>query len=337
MDAVAHWGKANDKIFAPGDGGDAPTIGVDPSSFHLTNFVSDVNGKPKYHHVAFFRADDNKAINGIPPAGWHYYDLQNPDGSPTSLIQPAVHHGATGRAYYVSWYRDDEVLVWALSSPLQATQKMERVEVKLVDGQGQGVPFIPPVNAPQKNDGSRLIEMTNFGNNILKAVYRGGLLYFVANDAQDWFQPGKFVTSIRLVRLPVFGFPNIPTLGNAFYINRRFGKNGVGDMPQDQVYYGWPAVEVNKNGDMVIVYARSGLTLYPEVHYSVYFGAEADIRKSRVLQRGGSVFGSLGVNRWGDIAGAAVDPEDDTGIWIAQQYANAAGSWDMWVGKIFGK
>jgi hypothetical protein len=43
---------------------------------------------------------------------------------------------------------------------------------------------------------------------------------------------------------------------------------------------------------------------------------------------------------WGDTSGASVDPTDDTGIWIAQQYAsntaNNNGNYDIWVAKFFG-
>ena len=182
--------------------------------------------------------------------------------------------------------------------------------------------------------------MTNLGNNILKAVYRNGTLHFVANDAD----PVNKNTGIRLVRLFVLPFPNLTTVGEPSYINVRFGKRDPSDAVNALVWYGWPAIEVNKKGDMAIVYARSGTTVFPEVGYSTFFDTETSIRLGRTLQLG---FGPIGsgclllpgapcVSRWGDTAGASADPDDD-GIWIAQQYANALGRWNMWVGKIFGK
>jgi hypothetical protein len=346
-DAVAHWGKTDDKIYQPGDGGDYPSLGIDPEAFHITNSVGG-----KYYHVAFFKAQ--QAIQGTASDGWHFYDLQNPDGTSTSLIQPVVHHGATGRAYYVSRYISqtdlvanslgNRLLVWALTDPFTAARQISRVEVRLVDSAGHDVPYNQPSDAPQK-DAATTIAMTNLDTNILKAVYRNGLLHIVGNDAEDWFNPEKPISSIRMVRLFVLGYPNIQTQGEPSYLNRRFGKNGPDDNPQDRMYYGWPALEVNKKGDMAIVYSRSGITIYPQVRYSTYHTGEPDIRSSRLLQPG---FGPVSPScvptndkpcraRWGDTAGAAVDPEDDTGIWVAQQYANAKGSWDIWVGKVFGK
>ena len=113
LDCVAHFGQVNDKIYSPGDVADYPSIGIDPVAFSVTNCVgTGPNCQPyKYDHLAYFDADE--AVKGIAPRGWHYYDLQNPEGGPTSVIQPAVHHGATGRSYSVSLYGPDEVLVFA--------------------------------------------------------------------------------------------------------------------------------------------------------------------------------------------------------------------------------
>lgn len=179
--------------------------------------------------------------------------------------------------------------------------------------------------------------MTNVGSDtVLKAVYRSSALMFVLHDSQDWFNDKNLLASIRLVRLLVVGFPNVETANSPSYINRRFGMNSRGDNPQDRMYYGWPAMEVSSTFDMVVVYARSGPTIYPEGRYSVYFDSEHEIRSSRLLKPGDGAYQSSGCFaqskngnpvlvscRWGDTAGAAVDPSDEKGVWIAQQYANA--------------
>src|ERR1700681_3621982 len=103
--------------------------------------------------------------------------------------------------------------------------------------------------------------MSNLWNNALKVVYRDELLHIVTNDARDWFNDGTSLNSIRLVRLSVKKYPGIKT-GGQYYINRVFGKNNIFDDNAniDHMYYGWPAIEVNKNDDMIIVYARTGTT-----------------------------------------------------------------------------
>jgi len=99
---------------------------------------------------------------------------------------------------------------------------------------------------------------------------------------------------------------------------------------------------------MVVPYARSGSSMFPQVRYRVRFDGEPSIRTGRLLKPGDATYfagGCYGKDkngntvlvacRWGDNAGAAVDPADDTGIWIAQQYANGSGGSNIWVGRVF--
>jgi hypothetical protein len=121
-------------------------------------------------------------------------------------------------------------------------------------------------------------------------------------------------------------------------IDRVFGMNGVGDQASDHVHYGWPAMEVNQSGNMVIVYARSGATIYPEIRYSAYLQKESDIRPSRLLRQGDSYYGSTpgtpDILRWGDLAGASLDPDGET-IWVVHEYANLSHSFGLYVGMVY--
>jgi hypothetical protein len=196
---------------------------------------------------------------------------------------------------------------------------------------------------------------------IMNSVYRGGSLYLTLDDANNWFYSNQYVQSVRVVRLSLQQFPTaIPTLGDPGYLNVRIGKNASGDPTNSQIYYGWQAIEVNSAGDVVIVYNRSGTKIYPQVHYSVIFGKDSDVRGSRVLKEGDGFHGQFcfvlppntcPVSSWGDNAGAAWDPvpfpaaaygglPDLPGsreaIWIAQQFANANHRVNIWVGQILG-
>ncbi|GAB3002869.1 hypothetical protein [Saccharothrix stipae] len=321
---------AGPPAYQPGDGADYPCIGIDAKCFYQTNSVAG-----RYWRVTVWPADQMAA--GVPAsqvAGWQFWDLENPDGSPVKVvIQPCVHHGPTNNAaYFVNRFSTDQLVVWRLQNPLTPQQQMVRTSVVVK-------PFGAPQNAPQKNSLSR-IQMTNLGTDVVKVVYRHPNLVLVCNDGKDWFGDGQVLSSIRLVRVSVLGFPNLSTAPNSGFIDRTFGKNSLDDAPADHVHYGWPAVEVNKYQNMVVVYARSGQTLYPEVRFSAYLNTETDIRPSRLLQAGGNAYGGQGgsastLYRWGDLAGASVDPKDDTAIWVAQQFANADGSYDVAVGKVF--
>ncbi|MBI1787162.1 MAG: hypothetical protein HYR60_06365 [Acidobacteria bacterium] len=357
MDAVAHDGVANDPVYRPGDSSDYPILGIDGCCFYQTNGVCRFRlpGEPgydpqnppcdyRYWHVAFYPA--GPMANGVPGpslSGWQYWNLTNPDGSMAGLIQPAVHHGAGLRTYFVSRFGGNQLLIWALTNPLQTNQQIARVAVAVS-------PFTFPPVAPQMG-GAKPIETRNLGTDVLKAVYRNNFLYLTTNDARDWDNRGELLASVRLVRLNVATYPAIPTDSPSGFVDRPFGaRSSTDDPPGAYFHYAWPAVEVNQYGDMAIVYARMGRTIYPEVRFSAYYAADPDMRPSRLLKAGEAAYRVTysGYDPptwpWADLAGASVDPYDDTAIWIAQQYATVPapttsnnGNFEVWVGKVFGR
>ena len=344
-DAVADWHVKNSPIYQTGDGADFPSIGITPADFHQTIWVDNAATKRSYSWVVIKPAD--QLAKGVAANG-SSFTFTDPNGKLfTTHVEPAVHHGPTSLSYYVGRWSTDKLVIWALPSspPSQTTPTptTKPVVVTLVDGNGKSDPFSQASGGPQK--GSKVsIEMENLGNEVIKAIYRNGMLYAVTNDARDWFNDGKILNSIRLVRLSVKGYPKIPTKGDPSYINRVFGMNNVFDdnVEIDHMYYGWPAVEVNKTGDMIVVYARTGSPIDPEVRFSSYYHNEPDIRPSRQLHPGeapytGAAKYSDGHWRWGDVAGASVDPDEDVSVWITHEYAkkvNGSPTYGIWVGKV---
>jgi hypothetical protein len=340
-DAVAHYGEQNDPVFQPGDGADYPILGIDKTCIYQTNAVSNnQTSMNRYWRVIFFSAEKmSSGVSFSNVESWQFWDLLNPDSSQAWRIQPVVHHDSSPHTYFVSQFGTNQLLIWGLTNPLQANQQMQRAEVTVS-------PFTFPPDAPQKNSAAK-IRMTNFGNSPLKAVYRKNKLYTVMNDARDWFGDSNPTNSIRLMRINVSEFPKISTNKSSGFINRIFGANNpIEDDRKTRMYYGWPAIEVNKDGNMAIVYTRTGTTIFPEMRYSSYYNAENDIRPSRIVKAGEKdYFQSLSTNTtlfyWGDIAGASVDPSDDKAIWIAHQYASSsatsasAGNFQVWVGRVF--
>src|SRR5262249_12446544 len=158
-----------------------------------------------------------------------------------------------------------EVLVWGITDPLKSTMKIERTEVKL------SFPFKNATNewAPQQGSSSAVsLPGVTYPRN---AVFRDNLLYMVIDDANNWFATSPVVfNSVGIVARPVSNHPAIPTTAPT-HVNWRFGKNASDDPPNSQVYYGWPGIEVNALGDMVVVYNRWSPNLYPEVRSTVFF------------------------------------------------------------------
>jgi hypothetical protein len=333
-DGAAQQGNANSSIWQPGDAPDYPIIGIDKVAVTITHSVASANRK--YWRVIMFPADPFAAGNF--QSGWQFWDLKNPDGSAMGLTAPAVHHGTPsgGRAYWLSRQGSDEIVVWAITHPFDNQRHVEAVAVKSAWG------FSSPVNGQQKGS-TKVIKFTNLGTAVMKAAYRNGFLHMVTNDAHDWGAIGKVRTSNHYLRLPVSEWPKVPAPPASGGVDRVFG----GGHPNEELgglkHYGWAAVEANKNGDAIMGYVRTGEKLYPEVRASLYKANESDIRPSQQVKAGDksadnpNVSGANGIIYWGDTSGASVDPSDDVGIWIAQEYAsNTAdgnGNYDIWVAK----
>jgi hypothetical protein len=110
--------------------------------------------------------------------------------------------------------------------------------------------------------------------------------------------------------------------------------------------YGNPAIEVNKLGDAVVVYSRSGTSTFLQARYTALFHGDYEISPGFILKAGNFPFGGNAtadspasvLNL--DTGGIAVDPFDHEGIWMAHAYSYKKGSTgrvDTAIGKVFGK
>jgi hypothetical protein len=337
-DGAAQQGVANSSIWQAGDAPDYPVMGIDKLAITITHAVNN-NGSRRYWRVFFFPADS--FASGQFQGGWQFWDLKNPDGNAPGLIAPAVHHGTPsgGRAYWLSRQGSDQIVVWAITHPFDAARKVQAVAVNIPSG------FSSPVNGQQKGS-TKVIKFTNLGNEVMKAVYRNELLHMVTNDAHDWDNLGKVRSSIHYIRLPVAKWPAVPAPPASGGVDRVFGGGNPNEKLGGLKHYGWAAVEANKNGDVIMGYARTGEQLYPEVRGSAYMANASDISPSYQVKAGDqsadnpNLPNANDILPWGDTSGASVDPSDDVSIWIAQEYAsktaNNNGNYDIWVAKFFG-
>jgi hypothetical protein len=332
-DAVAHDGVANDAVFKPGDWGDYPTLGVDVRCIYQTNHVANAVDPAipnRYTHLMLLPADDLAAGKPGPIAGWQFWDLTEPDGTtPVNILQAAVHRGQSLRAYFAAnilW--PDRLLLFGLRDPLGPTQLMERATVKL------GA-FGGTVNGTQKGS-TDPIEFTNVANNPLKAAVLNNRIVLSMNDAAPWDIGGGQLSTCRIIDLDLSRWPGV-------VLNRIrvFGSHNVlEDGPNDRFHYGWPAAELNQRGDLVVVYSRTGATIFPEIRFSLWADGEADIRPSRLL-KGGEAAYTLGKDQpnplpWADVAGVSVDPDGEH-VWFAHCYADLPSrfnNFSTWVGRM---
>jgi hypothetical protein len=215
-------------------------------------------------------------------------------------------------------------------------QLMERAAVKVST-------IGAPRDAPQSGS-TELIKMTNLGTQSLRASCRDDVLSLTLNDSADWGGNGTAIQSNRFVQVDIGAFPSLPTSGHSGFRDRIFGLNNpIEDDPSAVFSYGWPVVDTNAAGDVVIAYVRTGDTIGPEIRFSKWMSGEVDIRPSRLLKTGENPYklswASPGPLPWADTGGISIDPFDDEAVWFAHCYADSHspdGNYAIYVGKVFG-
>jgi hypothetical protein len=361
-DAAVGWGSTNEP-YVPGDLGDYPSLGVNATTVDVSVVVVGTSGTKttgrEYAHVALYRAADMAAGSGPTIDGSHLYPLYNTDGScreggliipgggcPDSLVQPTLAHPDPGGSYLVSRHpgQGNALVVWQVTDLLQPTQQVKGDVVQL--------PFSwnkPNPSVQKGGTSTNTIEMTIGHPGVpLKSVWAWNALFLVAPDADS---SGR--ATFRILRLPTpggstFDLPDPPN-GGARLVNAGEGSTQS---------FGWPAIEVNKDGDAVIVYTVVGSSLYASIRYNAWLDVhpafEPQMQTGRFLKLGEATLpqrtdgeGKPIATRWADLTGASVDfvgGKEALGIWIVHEYARSSGggsttngSRAIWVGKIFGK
>ena len=259
--------------------------------------------------------------------------LTNPDGSNFSgPLWPAIQHepdAPGGKVFLASQYApggsDHSVLLWVL------TPSATGVEAYQLAVPVTAFVSTSPGAVPQPSGAATKI----FGSGIYHSlVYRNGSLYLAFGECGVWYF-GCVQSAVRFVRLQVKGFVTdsqgvVTQMFVDKKVDRTFTGPAASDPPGALAWYGFPGVDVNKNGDAVVAYERSGTFVYPESRYSAYFLNESDVRPSRLLMAGDSSFGGDAGNH--HYMGMSVDPWDKTGIWIINGFASGGG-WGYVVGK----
>ncbi len=223
---------------------------------------------------------------------------------------PAVHDTYTADAFWVS--RDDgtHASVWRMHNG-QVTR--EQVVVQTSTGTVDGTQI-----------GGNPVVYGNIGRAPQNCHYRSGRIVCVSNDGHTWSGQSSPNNAVRLLRFNVSGWPSVTV-----EIDRIFGRASASD-PSGAIYdYGWPAVAVNSDGDIVVGSVRSNSTIYPNLRASVWYDGQSDISPSISLRTSTSPLSQF------HMAGAAADPST-TGVYLAQQFGSTSPAWRIHVAKMLG-
>jgi hypothetical protein len=174
----------------------------------------------------------------------------------------------------------------------------------------------------QQQGGLGRLQATNIGSPPLDATYRGGRIYSATH------LPNGSFSLARLLEVDVSAWPSL----SLSYVDYSGGST----------WYFWPAATANAFGDVALVFSHSDAGRFASSRWAV---KPAD---AAIFLAGGQLAAGLGYHgtypdsaqhrfRWGDYAGAAVDPVDQ-GLWVYNMEAmaplNNSPLWSTTVGYI---
>ena len=291
---------------------DYPGLGVDSKFLYLTANMFSFGG---FFQYAKIRAIGKAAVYAGSVATFtDWVKMKNADGSLAFTIQPCHTYGAPTVEYLVnsvypsSTGTQKTLSLWSISNST-ATPVLTRQSITTD-------PFSLPPDAVQKGGGTPL---DTGDTRVLNAVFRGGSVWCALTTAHNW------------------GSGNVASI-HWFQINATSGgltQQGV--FGASGLHYFYPAVAPDSNGNMSMVFSRSGSTEFASVRYTGRKASDpvGQLQSSALLKAGVANYTGLdgsGRNRWGDYAGIANDPADNLKTWIYSLYAVAGNNWATQVG-----
>jgi hypothetical protein len=107
------------------------------------------------------------------------------------------------------------------------------------------------------------------------------------------------------------------------------------------VYYFFPALRPDTAGNLYVVFTASSLTAFASVRVTARQVNDPlnTLQASIELRAGAGAQleeNAPGTTRFGDYAGAAVDPSDPSAVWVIGEYSASSGArtWGTWVAKL---
>lgn len=305
---------------------DYPEIGFGPGAVYLTGNPRDgksLTGWPlvkKTHSSSIYVIDKAALIAGQSATYYEFDDTPGANGSLLGTFKTALCYGtppAGVDAFLVAFLGIANSMqrehVFAVTLPGNWPNSSPTISFQYVDTDDPG----GPPNAAQQG-GSALIDDSRLGAVPLCATYRNGEVVTCTQGANG---------SYTKVRVLEFGVSGWPTLTLAHQIDYLTG----------QAYSYWPAVTINDPGDLGLVFSRSSTTEYVSGLWTERMEDETFLDNSLYLKQGQAYYSpafETSPHRWGDYAGAAVDPVTQ-GIWFFNMFADNSGAyWSTQIGYV---
>jgi hypothetical protein len=331
---------------------DFPGVEVDEEAIYITNNLFSFPGAPSAYGGSRLWIVHKGAVGGLYAGGPATVTVRDPyvlGGSIATTTMPAAVYGTGGVAPGVGTYlvsyggitdgTNEYVQVIRVNDPLGAAggpsfTGPDFVSLGDLESLGAGLP-----DAPQPAT-AQTIEVND--RRALDAVWRNHALWLVATVTPDGTgQPAlPDHTTAWWIALDASGVTGSASPTGLLTLADQGGIAGedIAGLAGGDVYTFFPSVAVNSSGTAAFGFSASGT--------NVYAGAYATLR--RASDPAGSTDPAVAVhqgvdsyvrtldgppcdappahNRWGDYSGISVDPVNEAGFWVFNQFADFRGS-----------
>lgn len=247
--------------------------------------------------------------NGTGVNWWDFWDLKNANGSTAFTVKPTQMFTATGSPTMYLMNTVSGGASWVtkrtITNPLASGPTLTaptQINVNTYDN--------PP---DAKQDGTT--DLLDTGDcRTQDPWYAAGSIYLCHANVSDWGTPANIECVVRSYRI------NAST--NAVTWSSDFGA--------DNLYYFHPAIAANAQSEAYIVFTTSGDDRFAQTRHSGRQPADGSMQGSSLLITSPTFYNpsSGSVERWGDYAGMAIDPNgDERGAWLFNQYSDTTTTW----------
>lgn len=293
--------------------GDFPQIGFDEEAIYIATNNFTFAGAGQYAKIRIISKAELYASNAGALSYKDIWNISVPNSSSGAWnIRPSFQYSPGGGHYFVFANRTggNFYSVYKLVNPT-TTPALSGVNIS--------VPFFGgSPNANQLGGSNPLIET---GGSVIRnaPIFKDGDLY-VAHSIRNSVYPNY--ASIKYAKIDV----STNTVTES------------AELGADRYFYFYPALAVDKDGNIVISCSRSADFEYIGAYYTSRRATDPPgLSNSYCLQEGlGNYVKTFGGtrNRWGDYMGIFLDPSDEYSFWMLTEYASTGNNYSTVVGQV---
>ena len=295
--------------------GDYPQIGFDEQAIYIMTRCFGFTGGLFYNKIRIISKAELYASNAGPLTYNDIWDITLPgSGLRPDVIHPSFQYSAAGEHYllYASRSGAEYYGFYKITNPITAPV-LTGVNI-FVPAPGYGA--APDAN--QLGGGTPLIAV-NGSHMKTSPVFRDGYLYAVHSIRNSVYTA---YGSIKYIKIDVATQTIVESA----------------ELGADKYFYFYPAIAVDKDGNVGITCSRSGDTEYAGAYFTTRRATDPPgLGNSGVLQPGlGNYVITFGGtrNRWGDYLGVFLDPADEYSFWMVSEFASGTNAYDCVIGQV---